>query len=135
LREFVTKFELDSRMSFEDQVSHAIRCIKEEAKEARNALDDYYVEVTSEWSTIQSVEEKKAELIKELCDLMYVTAQAAVLMQVDRYMTKSFSSVHDSNMSKLDVDGKPTFDDKGKVLKGPYYKKPDIMALIKEIDG
>ena len=47
-------------------------------------------------------------------------------------VTEAFARVHESNMSKLGVDGKPILREDGKVLKGPNYKKPDLTDLIKK---
>lgn len=48
----------------------------------------------------------------------------------DSVFTEAFSRVHDSNMSKLGLDGKPIYRQDGKVLKGPNYRKPDLEDLI-----
>ena len=43
---------------------------------------------------------------------------------------EALNRVHESNMSKLDEDGKPILRDDGKVLKGPNYKPPDLSDLF-----
>ena len=48
---------------------------------------------------------------------------------------EAYDEVHESNMSKLDTDGKPVKRSDGKILKGPNYKAPDMIALIKEYFG
>tara|TARA_R110002153_G_scaffold12478_5_gene46486 strand:+ start:2484 stop:2957 length:474 start_codon:yes stop_codon:yes gene_type:complete len=48
----------------------------------------------------------------------------------DSVFTEAFNRVHDSNMSKLGLDGKPIYRQDGKVLKGPNYRKPDLEDLI-----
>ena len=67
-------------------------------------------------------------LLKELCDLQYVLSGTAVSLGLD--METAFKRVHESNMSKLGEDGKPTYRYDGKVLKGPNYKEPDLTDLV-----
>ena len=69
-----------------------------------------------------------AEALKELADLVYVCYQYAENMSWN--LDEAMNRVHESNMSKLDKDGKPIYRDDGKVLKGPNYKPPDLSDLI-----
>ena len=66
--------------------------------------------------------------LKELADLVYVCYQYAANMNWD--LDEAMHRVHESNMSKLDEDGKPIYRDDGKVLKGPNYKPPYLEDLI-----
>lgn len=75
------------------------------------------------------MDETKANLTKELADLMYVTLGTAVALGLP--IVEAFNEVHRSNMSKLDGDGKPIRREDGKVLKGPNYTPPDIRQFIK----
>ena len=68
------------------------------------------------------------ECLKELADLVYVCYQYAENMRWN--LDESLNRVHESNMSKLDEDGKPIYRDDGKVLKGPNYKPPDLSDLV-----
>jgi predicted HAD superfamily Cof-like phosphohydrolase len=68
------------------------------------------------------------ELIKEACDLVYVILGMFVEFGWD--FDKAFNRVHESNMSKLDENGKPIYRDDGKVLKGPNYKTADMSDLV-----
>ena len=70
----------------------------------------------------------KAEALKELADLVYVCYQYAANMSWD--LDEAMHRVHESNMSKLDEDGKPIYRDDGKVLKGPNYKPPNLEDLV-----
>ena len=63
-------------------------------------------------------------LTKELADLLYVTIGAAVTFGLP--LEEVFYEVHKSNMSKLGEDGKPIMRSDGKILKGPFYKEPDL---------
>ena len=69
------------------------------------------------------------KLAKELTDILYVTAQqmSVLGLPVDALIRE----VHRSNMSKLDVDGKPLFRHDGKVLKGPLYEEADIIKVLR----
>ena len=59
---------------------------------------------------------------------MYVTDGAGHAFGIN--LDECFDEVQKSNMSKLGVDGKPIFNDKGKVMKGPNYFKPNFSKLI-----
>ncbi len=64
------------------------------------------------------------ECLKELADLVYVCYQYAENM--DWFLDEALNRVHESNMSKLDEDGKPIYREDGKVLKGPNYQPPNL---------
>ena len=66
--------------------------------------------------------------MKEACDLVYVVLGTFVEFGWD--FDEAFKRVHESNMSKLDAEGKPIYREDGKVLKGPNYHKPDLSDLI-----
>ena len=69
-----------------------------------------------------------ADCLKELSDLVYVCYQYAVNMGWD--LDEAMFRVHQSNMSKLDDEGKPIYREDGKVLKGPNYKPPNLEDLV-----
>ena len=69
-----------------------------------------------------------AEALKELADLVYVAYQYSTNMGWD--LDEALNRVHQSNMSKLDDEGKPIYREDGKVLKGPNYKPPTLTDLI-----
>ena len=73
-------------------------------------------------------DEGKEQIAKELTDLLYVVLGFGVVLGID--LDKTFKVVHDSNMSKLDDDGKPIYREDGKVLKGPNYVKPDMTGVV-----
>ena len=66
--------------------------------------------------------------LKELADLVYVCYQYAENM--GWFLDEAMNRVHESNLSKLDEDGKPIYREDGKVLKGPNYKPPDLSDII-----
>ena len=66
--------------------------------------------------------------LNELADLVYVCYQYAENM--GWFLDEALNRVHESNMSKLDDDGKPIYRDDGKVLKGPNYKPPNLEDLF-----
>ena len=70
----------------------------------------------------------RAECLKELADLVYVCYQYAANMGWD--LDETLHRVHESNMSKLDEDGKPIYREDGKVLKGPNYAPPNLEDLV-----
>ena len=70
----------------------------------------------------------KPDCLKELADLGYVCYLYAANMDWD--LDEAMYRVHESNMSKLDEDGKPILREDGKVLKGPNYKPPNLEDLV-----
>ena len=68
------------------------------------------------------------EVADALTDILYVTYGAGHAFGVN--LDKCFDEVQRSNMSKLGMDGKPIYNDKGKVMKGPNYFKPDLSKFI-----
>ena len=69
------------------------------------------------------------ETIDALTDILYVTYGAGHAFGVN--LDKCFEEVQNSNMSKLGVDGKPIFNENGKVMKGPNYFKPNLKQFLK----
>ena len=69
------------------------------------------------------------EAVDALTDILYVTYGAGHAFGVN--LDKCFDEVQKSNMSKLGEDGKPIYNEAGKVMKGPSYFKPDLSKFIK----
>jgi len=69
------------------------------------------------------------EVADALTDILYVTYGAGHAFGIN--LDKCFDEVQNSNMSKLDHNGKPIYNDNGKVMKGPNYFKPDLGKYIK----
>ena len=69
------------------------------------------------------------EVADALTDILYVTYGAGAAFGID--LDRCFDEVHSSNMSKIGADGKPIYNDQGKVLKGPNYFKPDLNKFLK----
>ena len=74
--------------------------------------------------------EKKdiVEIADALTDILYVTYGAGHAFGLD--LDECFEEVHQSNMSKLGIDGKPIYREDGKVLKGRGYKPPQLGRII-----
>ena len=87
--------------------------IKEELDELNNAIRDNDI----------------LEVADALTDILYVTYGAGHSFGIN--LDKCFDEVQNSNMSKLGSDGKPIYNDQGKVMKGPNYFKPDLSKYIK----
>ena len=68
------------------------------------------------------------EVADALTDILYVTYGAGHAFGID--LDKCFNEVQNSNMSKLDENGKPIYNDSGKVMKGPNYFKPNLFQFI-----
>ena len=86
--------------------------IKEELDEFSKALEDKDIK----------------EVADSLTDILYVTYGAGHAFGID--LDKCFDEVQKSNMSKLGEDGKPIYNDQGKVMKGPKYFKPDLSKFV-----
>ena len=68
------------------------------------------------------------EVADALTDILYVTYGAGHAFGID--LDKCFEEVQNSNMSKLGENGKPIYNDSGKVMKGPNYFKPDLSKFV-----
>ena len=68
------------------------------------------------------------EIADALTDILYVTYGAGFAYGVD--LDKCFKEVQRANMSKLGKDGKPIYNEKGKVMKGPNYSEPDLKKFV-----
>ena len=68
------------------------------------------------------------EVADALTDILYVTYGAGHAFGID--LDKCFDEVQRSNMSKLNADGKPIYNENGKVMKGPNYFKPNLKKII-----
>ena len=82
--------------------------IKEELNELNKAMD----------------EKNLVEIADALTDILYVTYGAGCAYGID--LDKCFKEVQRANMSKLGKDGKPIYNEKGKVMKGPNYLPPNL---------
>ena len=96
-----------------------IDLIEEEAAEFLEAADELFGDPENN--------KRRAELLKELCDLVFVCYQFAATYNLD--LDEALRRVFESNMSKLDESGKPIYREDGKVLKGPNYAPPDLSHL------
>ena len=68
------------------------------------------------------------EVADALTDILYVTYGAGHAFGID--LDQCFDEVQNSNMSKLDDNGKPIYNESGKVMKGPNYFKPDLSKFV-----
>ena len=116
VKKFMETFgqEIREKASFPDDKITSLRyeLIKEELDELREAIDS----------------KDMKEVADALTDILYVTYGAGHAFGIN--LDKCFEEVQNSNMSKLGLDGKPIFNDKGKVMKGPNYFKPDLNKFI-----
>ena len=69
------------------------------------------------------------EVADALTDILYVTYGAGHALGIN--LDKCFEEVQNSNMSKLDENGKPIYNEHGKVMKGPNYFKPNLLQFVK----
>ena len=90
-----------------------ISLINEELEELKNAIKNNDLKETAD----------------ALTDILYVTYGAGHAFGVN--LDKCFDEVQQSNMSKFGEDGKPIYNDEGKVMKGPKYFKPDLSKFLK----
>jgi len=94
--------------------------IVEEANEFLKVADELMEEPEND--------RKREELLKELCDVVFVCYQFAATYSMD--LDTAMARVFQSNMSKLDDNGMPIYRDDGKVLKGPNYQPPSLDHLF-----
>ena len=86
--------------------------------------------IKEELSELKDAMEKKdlLEVADALTDILYVTYGAGHAFGIN--LDKCFEEVQNSNMSKLDQNGKPIYNESGKVMKGPNYFKPDLSKFV-----
>ena len=118
VKEFMNKFkqEVQPKPNFPNKkiIKLRIELIKEELLELENAI-------------------KKNDLVETadaLTDILYVTYGAGHAFGID--LDKCFEEVQKSNMSKLDKLGEPIYDISGKVMKGPFYFKPNLKKILND---
>ena len=116
VREFMKTFgqEIKEKACFPDDKITSLRydLIYEELEELREAIKNKDIK----------------EVADALTDILYVTYGAGHAFGIN--LDRCFEEVQNSNMSKLGIDGKPIYSDKGKVLKGPNYFKPNLNKFI-----
>ena len=107
--------EVKSKPSFSTDKINKLRLdlIKEELDELKEAMDN----------------KDLLEVADALTDILYVTYGAGHAFGID--LDKCFEEVQNSNMSKLGDNGKPIYNESGKVMKGPKYFKPDLNKFLK----
>ena len=106
--------EVKTKPSFSTDKINSLRydLIKEELEELKEAMEN----------------KDLLEVADALTDILYVTYGAGHAFGID--LDKCFEEVQSSNMSKLDVNGKPIYNDTGKVMKGPKYFKPNLSKFL-----
>ena len=106
--------EVKNKPSFSTNKINKLRLdlIKEELSELTDAMND----------------KNLLEVADALTDILYVTYGAGHAFGID--LDSCFEEVQNSNMSKLGSDGKPIYNDSGKVMKGPNYFKPDLSKFV-----
>ena len=116
VKKFMETFgqEIREKASFPDDKITSLRyeLINEELSELKEAIDSKDIK----------------EVADALTDILYVTYGAGHAFGIN--LDKCFEEVQNSNMSKLGSDGKPIYNDKGKVMKGPNYFKPDLNKFV-----
>ncbi len=116
VKKFMETFgqEIKEKAGFPNDKITSLRydLIQEELGELKDALDNKDIK----------------EVADALTDILYVTYGAGHAFGIN--LDKCFKEVQNSNMSKLDQDGKPIYNDKGKVMKGPNYFKPDLSKFV-----
>ena len=117
VKTFMEKFgqEVKTKPSFSSKKINELRfvLIKEELEELKQAFDSNDL----------------LEVADALTDILYVTYGAGHAFGID--LDVCFDEVQNSNMSKLGSDGKPIYNEAGKVMKGPNYFKPDLSKFVK----
>jgi len=122
-------------MSNFERVKKFMKTFGQEVKEKAEFPNDKitslrYELINEELDELKLAIEKKdiKEVADALTDILYVTYGAGHAFGIN--LDKCFEEVQNSNMSKLGIDGKPIFNESGKVMKGPKYFKPDLSKFI-----
>ena len=116
VKKFMETFgqEVKKKAEFPNEKITSLRyeLIEEELEELKDAIDRKDIK----------------EVADALTDILYVTYGAGHAFGIN--LDKCFKEVQNSNMSKLGLDGKPIYNENGKVMKGPNYFKPDLSKLL-----
>ena len=112
MKTFGQELKTKSELSTEKINKLRISLIEEELDELKKAINDKDIK----------------EVADALTDILYVTYGAGHAFGIN--LDKCFDEVQKSNMSKLGDDGKPIYNENGKVMKGPKYFKPDLSKFI-----
>lgn len=72
------------------------------------------------------------EVLDALCDIQYVLDGTFLEFGLHKLKDRAMAEVHASNMSKLGADGRPVLREDGKVLKGPFFRRPDLTRILAE---
>ena len=116
VRKFMETFgqEVKKKAEFPNDKITSLRydLIKEELAELKEAINKKDIK----------------EVADALTDILYVTYGAGHAFGIN--LDKCFEEVQNSNMSKLGEDGKPIYNDKGKVMKGPNYFEPNLDKFV-----
>jgi predicted HAD superfamily Cof-like phosphohydrolase len=117
VKKFMQTFdqEVKNKAEFPNEkvVKLRVDLIKEELDELGQAIKDKDIK----------------EVADALTDILYVTYGAGHAFGID--LDKCFEEVQQSNMSKIGMNGKPIYNENGKVMKGPNYFKPDLNKFLK----
>ena len=116
VKQFMQTFgqEVKTKASLSDEKTNQLRLdlITEELEELKNAMES----------------KDLLEVADALTDILYVTYGAGHAFGIN--LDKCFDEVQNSNMSKLGNNGKPIYNESGKVMKGPDYFKPDLSKFL-----
>ena len=116
VKKFMETFgqEIKEKASFPNDKITSLRydLIKEELDEFKEAIENRDIK----------------EVADALTDILYVTYGAGHAFGIN--LDRCFQEVQNSNMSKLGSDGKPIYNQSGKVMKGPHYFKPDLTKFV-----
>ena len=122
-------------MSNFERVKKFMKTFGQEVKEKAEFPNDKitslrYELINEELDELKTAIKKKdiKEVADALTDILYVTYGAGHAFGIN--LDKCFDEVQNSNMSKLGLDGKPIYNEKGKVMKGPNYFKPDLNKFV-----
>ena len=110
----------------EDLIDLRWRLLREEIDELQYAL--YHILYDMTYGNGEPDPKSVENLLKEMADVQYTLSGMAVAFGLP--LVNAFERVHESNMSKFNDDGRPDYDDHGKVIKGPNYKPPFLGDLI-----
>ena len=105
--------------------------VKKESSFSTDKINELRIDLIREEldELIEAINKKDlVEVADALTDILYVTYGAGHAFGIN--LDECFQEVQNSNMSKLDDNGKPIYNDKGKVMKGPNYFKPDLTKFI-----
>jgi predicted HAD superfamily Cof-like phosphohydrolase len=125
--------ELSQVKEFQELFGLAVRNSPEGAIDSKEYLLRYKLMREENEEYLEACQkEDLVEIADALGDMLYILCGTIITHGMQHKISEVFNEIHQSNLSKLDDEGKPIYREDGKVLKGPKYFKPNIRKILEQ---